>query len=291
MPQRLVFSLFLIVVALILPSCERSANQPLRIAVIADKTGPNASFGKQLSDAADYANNLWQDKHLNLSATFHDDKGDPATASRIALAMVADPNVVAVVGHSTSATTRSAQAVYINYGMPLLAPIATYSDLTKSLRNTVADNVVRLVPSNAQQAGVIADFLARVARDSTLEQRDSTRAFSPVLLYYEPSEYGRDLATRIEESLWNKGIHVRRRSALRIVYGEIDMSQARADLRDYSDIGAIVFVGYYHQASQFVREISSARPSLPIILTDGAKDDKLFERLGPVPTNLYPPVA
>lgn len=52
-----------------------------------------------------------------------DDGNDPTRAERAARQMVADPAVVGVIGHFSTATTDAASPVYTRFGVPLVAPL------------------------------------------------------------------------------------------------------------------------------------------------------------------------
>ena len=271
----------LIVSALSLVACNNE--HTVYIAVVGDESGDNKNLGVQLKHAANFfeSNVIGTSGSRRIQTVFRDDKGNPELSRQIALELVANPNIVAVVGHSTSATTQAAQDVYTLYGMPLLVPIATYSSLTETSPRVIK-NAVRLVPSNQQQAALIAEVIDRIITPKMQITDSLGQTTSAVLVYYEPSEYGNDLGTRIVKALWTKEIYERRKKRLTTNprNGALQTEPAREDIRDYPDVRIVIFAGYHNQARDLVKEIAGRNPEIIFVLTDGSKDSEFFERLG-----------
>lgn len=258
-------------------------NDKIILAVVGDETGENRYLGRQLKFAANYfAKEVLVSRQGNpIETQFYNDNGNPDVARRVAMELVSDPRVVAVVGHATSATTRAAQDIYGLYNMPLIAPIATYSGLTQRLNRDGRRNAVRMIPSNQQQAALIADLVEQLNFKTAQNLSSDEQARPAVLVYYEPSEYGLDLGDRIQEALWNKGLDVRRKKKLEVnATGQLRTQPARDDVRDFEDVGIVVFAGYAYQAKDLVREIAGFDPTIIFILTDGCKDDDFFNHFG-----------
>ena len=96
-----------------------------------------------------------------------DDGGDANQAQKLARQIQSNPNVIAVIGHATSETTRSAAWIYNEVGIPLLMPIATspyavYPPNTSINEENRLQNCLRLPPSDDRvQAPAVAVIAKR----------------------------------------------------------------------------------------------------------------------------------
>lgn len=285
MPGRPLLAILLLVGICVgaLAGCSDQGSKPY-IAVVGDTSGPNSNFGKQLYLAAEFARNEYRNLAGRLETRFFDDKSDRVRAREVALQIVSDPNAVAVVGHSTSSTTKAAQELYARYGIPLLAPIATYTELTQHREGSGDSIVARLVPSNEQQATLIADVISGGIEGDTTGVEQPT-----VLLYYEPSEYGVDLHREIRAALRDSNLVSIPSIIDTTTSGTIDIQGLIQTITSTQNPLAIVIAGYYHQARTMVPAILSSFEEPPVvILTDGAFDEGLFrQRLGVRRGELY----
>ncbi len=102
----------------------------------------------------------------------------------IANSFAANPNLVAVIGHSYSNIAELASVVYQNNGVLFLAPIARYSKLT----GHNFDYIFRTIPSNIETGSQLADYAAQLGYkniaiihgrdDSATELADAFEAFT-----------------------------------------------------------------------------------------------------------------
>ncbi|GAC1690871.1 MAG: ABC transporter substrate-binding protein [Gemmatimonadaceae bacterium] len=110
-----------------------------------------------------------------LEIVFRDDDGDGAKAAQIAQGFVADPRIVAVVGHVNSGAMVSAARVY-DGALPAVATTATSPDLTG-----ISKWVFRVISSDSANGQALAAFATALRK-----QR--------VAILYENDSYGRGLA-------------------------------------------------------------------------------------------------
>ena len=258
--------------------CSCTKDSPY-IAIVGDRSGPNKSFGEQLAFGMNYAIGLRPESgESKIRVRYFDDSSDSTQARRVALRLVSDPNVIAVVGHTTSLTTRVGQELYSRYQLPLLAPVASYSQLTVPEMGQQPLNVVRLIASNEQQASLIADHLRDLADNDELMREPSTR--QPVVhVFYEPTDYGRDLSRRLERALAAKHLQLRLMTSASLdAQGRIETGAIVGALQAQAVTSAVVFVGYVSQAIDLLRVILGLQVGspYPIILTDGSKDPQLL---------------
>ncbi|MFN4293251.1 MAG: ABC transporter substrate-binding protein [Thermoflexales bacterium] len=59
---------------------------------------------------------------VRVTFVAYNDDGDPATAARVARNAARDPEVLAVIGHLVLSTTLAALPIYLQAGLPVLAP-------------------------------------------------------------------------------------------------------------------------------------------------------------------------
>ncbi len=198
-----------------------------------------------------------------------DDGGDTVEAEKIASELVDRPEVLAIIGHTSSATTRAAANVYRLASIPLLMPIATSPRAMLPLAGGPrARNAFRLIPSDDRaQAPAVA-----------LIATDSLRARS-IYLVADVSPAAREHSEPLADAIASLLTTVptvpqlvdRTRDDLGAVAEKIRAQ--RADL--------VIFVGYVSTAQELLFALRNAYPSRDsvlrprLILTDGARDSNL----------------
>ena len=116
-----------------------------------------------------------------LRMVMRDDKGDGTRAANIAAEFVADPEIVAVVGHVNSAAMVAAARIY-DQGLPAVSTTASTPDLTG-----ISPWVFRVISSDS----VNGLDLARYAR---------SLGFTRAAVLFENNSYGRGLADSFERN-------------------------------------------------------------------------------------------
>jgi glycine/D-amino acid oxidase-like deaminating enzyme len=119
---------------------------PVRVAAVGPLTGPRASWGKLLTEAAAAL------AHTPVQWEFLDDRGDPGEAVARASEVVSDGGFAAVVGHFSSQGARGALPLYQAARLPALLPLATAPRLTDGMHDTA----LRLCSDDTGQAAAIA---------------------------------------------------------------------------------------------------------------------------------------
>ena len=248
------------------------------------KSSINARQGKSVQDGV-------KEEVEKLSRTgfaskivfeYRDDYGDPEQAAKLASEIAGRPEVLCVIGHATSATTKAALPYYASAGIPILMPIATSPNVGKgpSGRDRY-NNYFRLPPEDlVGQAPAAIQFCM-------LEN------FRDVALVYDSSDivapYSIPLLNGIQEGLAKK---CKQAFELR---GNEDLDQLADDVLGLRT-DAIIFIGYSDKAQTFIgavkrRKIIIANTNtdqMPrMILTDGCMTDKLD--VGPLTTFLLFP--
>lgn len=197
----------------------------------------------------------WDDLRDRIKWEVFDDGGRPEVARRFAEEHYTNPDVLAVVGHATSSTTKLAQEFYRKAGIPLLMPIATSPVVCGG-----AANCFRLPqPDHTGQAPAISNVLRELNAQNVYLLWDSR---SDARGYAEPL-FGavRDLVS---------GVRVQQRQiGDDTIFTEITQTikDQRAD--------TVVFVGYGTTAVELIGALRRAFPepaSRPrLVLSDGCR--------------------
>ena len=131
MPHTLILRLWPLVIATLLPlitACIPGAHSTIKIALVAPFTGRHREIGYQAIHGArlalsEYTAALGVQGHP-VELLPLDDTGDPQAAIEQANKLLADPDVVAVIGHWLDNTTIAATPIYFQAGLPILATTA-----------------------------------------------------------------------------------------------------------------------------------------------------------------------
>jgi len=197
-----------------------------------------------------------------------DDRGSEAEAGKIARGLALDPHVLAVIGHATSGTTRSAALHYAGAGIPLLMPIATspYAAFPPPGRGAQKRllNCFRLPGSDTSFQAPAVVFLLK-------QQLRAKRPYLIKDVSADAKEYSEPLFGRIAELLSD------------VQYDHFDFDRNGSNIQNLMMAvrgwgpDTIVFCGYGSNASIifaalreiYARNKGEKRPA--VVLTDGCK--------------------
>jgi branched-chain amino acid transport system substrate-binding protein len=106
--------------------------QKIKIAFVGPNTGDYSSFGIDMTRGAELAAKAHPEvKGFEIELLSEDTQGTPEQGASVANKLAADPQVVAIDGHSFSGSTEVAIPIYGDAGIVMLSPSATNPDLTK----------------------------------------------------------------------------------------------------------------------------------------------------------------
>lgn len=210
-----------------------------------------------------------------------DDAGRKEAATEHADRICKDPRTLAVIGHSTSGTTRSTLEKYQAYGIPVIMPIATSplvwygegSGDAETTRARTVENALRLPPGDTvAQAPAIARVILNdlKAEECYLVIDDTTDA----------QDYSKPLSKRVGKLLESV-----LRNTYRLRRGEADghMDLARILRERLAD--TIVFCGYSTCADDFITALRIQYPDPGtdrprIVMSDGCFEAQAFDLSG-----------
>jgi branched-chain amino acid transport system substrate-binding protein len=105
---------------------EFKPGQTVKIGYVGPMTGDYAAFGTDISRGAELAVKYHpQVKGFDLELVVEDTQGTPEQGAAVANKLSADPQVVAVNGHTFSGSTEVAIPIYQQAGIPMMSPSAT----------------------------------------------------------------------------------------------------------------------------------------------------------------------
>jgi branched-chain amino acid transport system substrate-binding protein len=177
--------------------------------------------------------------------------GSAGTAIATAERLAADPSILAVIGHSNSATSLAAAQIYNAQGLPQIAPVATSPLFALAGRYSF-----RLVPDDRLQA----KFMAERALEDPAVRR--------VAILYVNDDYGRGLYGELRRRLVEGGVDV--------VYEAPYLEGAAPDQLDSGArevIGArpqmLFWLGRFAELRRVLPPLRAGLPDLAILASDG----------------------
>src|SRR5256885_2918689 len=122
---------------------------------------------------------------IDLDVKAFDDREDERHAGEVAAEIVADPSVIAVVGHKNSGPSKAAAPVYAAAGLAQVTQCSTDNSLSRSGWRTF----FRMCADNERQAAVAAEYA------------HSTLPFASVVAVHDGTDYGKPLVQAFARQL------------------------------------------------------------------------------------------
>jgi len=256
-----------------------SAGQTVKIGMGAPMTGDNASFGKDISQAAKLAiTDAGKFNGFSFELDAQDDGGTAEGGAAVANKLVADPQIVAIAGHIFSGATKAAMPIYEAANIPMLSPSATRPDLT-----TTGSKVFnRVVFTDAAQGKYAAQYLYNNLKVTKLA------------IMHDGQSYGQGLAQVVNDQFTALGGTVVAFQA--ITPGESDYSATLADIASKSP-QALFYGGYTAEGVVIVNQMKQSGLTGVIFFgDDGTFGQDFLDRTaangeGAYSTSLIPPAS
>ncbi len=189
-----------------------------------------------------------------------DDKGVFKDAVDIAQDFSENPRMTAVIGHWFSDIAIPVSSIYEKAGMLVVVPTVSNPELV--------DKDYRYIFQNIPSDKKVAEKMCRYAED---------KGYKNMVIYYEDSSYGRNLADAFEEEAQGKGLEiVDRRSGL---VGEIDFK------RTYEKWNALNFDSVFlalnmPEGAHFIKQFRKLDADTAILSGDGLNVSNFIEVMG-----------
>lgn len=241
-----------------------SAAGELKIGTLHAQTGNLGTYGGPINQGIDLAI-----KEINAAGgvlgkqlrAIHKDDGSDATRAQMAATQLVDQDrVVGIIGALASGGSVKVLEVTTPRSIPQISAASTSPALT----GTAADNFFRTVPSDAQQAVVLAN-------------RAQAAGLSKVAILYVAGPYGEGLANAFERKFMMTGSVTSKTEFMenQAAY----TNEVRASLAGQPD--AVLLVGYPEDGVKIFQEAKAqgATAAIRWLLPDGLKDQSFIDNL------------
>lgn len=199
---------------------------------------------------------------LDISIRAVDDKEDESMAVQVASALVADPSVIALIGHKNSGPSGAAGPVYAKAGLAQITQCSTDNALSRAGWPTF----FRLCADNERQAAVAAEFAhAHLPSSSAVAVHDGTG-------------YGRPLVEAFAARLLALSGRPVKVFAMRV--GQEDFGEIVQAIRD-AQPGIIDFGATEIESSKLMRALHAAGVGAQVISSEGGPDNPIARLAGP----------
>ncbi|MEO5332750.1 MAG: ABC transporter substrate-binding protein [Magnetococcus sp. YQC-5] len=199
-----------------------------------------------------------------IEAYDHADEETNLGSTTVARKLAAIPNLLAVIGHSTSASAIPASITYEHQGILFIAPAATLTELT----NHNFQYLFRTIPDNIEQAKKMAEYAnSKHYRNLAViypSDKDSEQT-AQIFMEKSISKYGISIVYNKMFSEKTKNFNTILSEILSV--GE-DISKQQVD--------AIYFSGLLEQAARFIYEARKMGIHTPILGTDDMDSPELW---------------
>jgi branched-chain amino acid transport system substrate-binding protein len=243
-----------------------AAQAQIKMGVAGPITGPNAAFGKQLTDGVDQAvadinaaGGILGQKIVSVSKG--DDVSDPKQGVSVANKFVGE-GIKFVVGHFNSGVTIPASEVYAENGALVITPSATNPKLTeRGLWNTF-----RTCGRDDQQGEVAGKYLAANMKGKK------------VAVVHDKTTYGQGLADETKKAM-NK-LDIKEVMYEGVNTGEKDFSALITKMKN-AGIDVIYWGGLHTEGGLIVRQMRDQGVKAVLMSGDGITSDEFATIGGP----------
>jgi branched-chain amino acid transport system substrate-binding protein len=219
---------------------ELEAGDKVKIAYVGPMTGDYSAFGIDISRGAELAVVANPEiKGFEIELIVEDTQGSPEQGAAVANKLAADPQMVAVAGHTFSGSTEAAIPVYEDAGIVMVSPSTTLVGLPM-----VGPNVYnRVAFSDGDQGRMAAEYIY------------NELGIRQVVVVHDGGAYGQGLVEVMSENFEGLGGEVLGMEA--ITPGETDYS---AQLADIATLGPelLYYGGYDADAAVLVSQMAGA---------------------------------
>jgi len=138
MKKVLALLLVVMMIVTVVTGCQTkpaATTQKVKIAVVGPLTGDFAEYGTGFKNAVELMVEQWNKNGgvlgQQIELVVFDDKNNGEEAATIAQKIVADKDIMAVIGHFASGVSMAASPKYQEAGIPNISPSASHPDFTK----------------------------------------------------------------------------------------------------------------------------------------------------------------
>jgi len=233
-----------------------------QIGFAAPLSTPQAIVGLPMLRTVQMAVDDARARGLDLEVRAVDDKESEAVAAKVASDLVADPSVIAVVGHKNSGPSGAAGPVYAEAGLAQVTQCSTDNALSRAGWPTF----FRLCADNERQAAVAAEFA------------HSRLPASLAVAVHDGTEYGRPLVQAFAKRL--QALSGREVTVLAMRVGQENFSEIVAVIQA-TGAGIVDFGATEIESSKLMKALHTAGVNAMVISSEGGPDNPLARLAGP----------
>ncbi|HWR38364.1 MAG TPA: ABC transporter substrate-binding protein [Patescibacteria group bacterium] len=276
MLQWVTLSLVVLMAAVGVSGCGGASSQDIKIGLLNEMTGNNATFG---TSAANGAKMAIKEVNANggvmgkkLLAVIGDNKSEPSESANAMTKLATQDKVVAVTGLFASSNAMAASSVAEASKVPLLAVGATNPKVTVDDKSgKVKDYTFRVCFIDPFQGTVGANFVL-----NTLQLKKA------VMLVDSSSDYSKGLANFFKEAFTKGGGNVLAEEAY--LQKDQDFKTVLTKVKALNP--EVLYVpGYYEEVGKIVKQAREMGITAPIVGGDGWDSPKLTELAGAASLN------
>jgi branched-chain amino acid transport system substrate-binding protein len=239
--------------------------QDLKLGMAGPITGPNAAFGKQLTDGVNQAvadlNAKGGILGRKLVVVTGDDASVPAQGVSVANKMIAD-GVRHIVGPFNSGVMLPSSEVYAENGAIMITPSATNPKITER----GLWNVFRTCGRDDQQGAVAAAYLAK------------NFAGKKVAIVHDKTPYGQGLAAETQKAMNAAGIKEIMFEGVNV--GDKDFSALITRIKS-GGADVVYWGGLHTEGGLILRQMRDQQVRAPLMSGDGITSDEFATIAGP----------
>jgi branched-chain amino acid transport system substrate-binding protein len=224
-------------------------------------TGDAAGLGKPITQGAQLAIDEFNAANPNCQIKYQqeDSQGDPAQAPAIAQKLVAQSDVIGVVGPAFSGETDASGPAYSEAGLVTVSPSATRVDLsTKGYKS-----FHRILGTDGVQGPGISRYIKNTLKGEKVAVLDDASAYGKGLADIVTADLG--TAVVVTDTIDPKAQ---------------DYAAAVTKVKD-ADADVMFFGGYYEAAGRLAKQLRDAGVEAKLVFGDGVKDAGYMTAAGP----------
>lgn len=270
-------SIFLFLAPLLFAACGKQGNV-VKIGAVLPLTGDTGSEGQGLYRAIELAIEQVNASHrfpYKIEIAQFDDRADPKEAVNAANMVIADPKIVAVVGHYNSGCAIPAGKVYARAPIALITPAATNPEVTAQQTRpdwSGPQVVFRVCPTDDAQGNAAAEFIRK-----KLHKKH-------IAVISDKTAYGQGLAEEFAKSFQALGGSIASEDGISV--GDKDFKALLTRLRSLNPDG-VYFGGLYAEGGLIVRQMRELGMSTNFFSGDGTATLGFFDVAGNAADGAY----
>ena len=205
-----------------------------------------------------------------ITIVWQDDNAEATKAKVIAKELADNPDLIAVIGHMNSDTAVSASIIYQTFGIVMITPSATVSELTK---RSGFNLIFRSIPSDTYFAEMLMNYIANNGFKYTPFIRN-------IVIYNENNLYGNGLASEYENQADLYRIKIVSRRVYAPGCSSLFFKNDFNHIRTLYDFDAVLIAGQTDDSAKIISEIKRQDPKIQIFCSEGISGALLKKKLG-----------